>query len=520
MLSLLLGTLIFAYIKANPNPYPNSLADSDIPRYIEVSLKHFHNYNGAKYLSIVGSAAIDVDADGVAELFIGGGENQDDQLYVFKNNAFQPHPHIKFGKSKHDATYGASVVDINNDGKDDLLLARESGGYLYLNTGMGFKQTKLDLHLNSKSRPLSFTLGDINRDGKIDVYVSAYLTRNAIEGQNIFNKKNYGATSVLLLNNGDNTFKDITKAAGIRHIHNTFLGIFVDMDADKDLDLVVAHDTGQVKVWQNNGDTTFSEVDTPYSKLFGYPMGIGAGDYNNDGRIDFYFSNIGNTLPTFLAKGDLTPTQRFYSGFMLMENQGGMKFVDASSQTKLKNYEFSWGVTMADLNLDGKQDILLAQNYIAIPFQKLFKLPGRMLLQRSDNTFAAVEQEAGVVNRNYEIAPLLADFNGDGYLDQIRVNLGGKSKAFISQAGKNNYLKVKLPATARFFGSKVIVTLSDGSQLYDWHLSGEGLGSDQEHTLVFGLGKTLTARKVSVIPTSGERLEQVVKSNQKIVYFY
>ena len=129
-----------------------------------------------------------------------------------------------------------------------------------------------------------------------------------------------------------------------------------------------------------------------------------------------------------------------------------------------------------------------------------------MLLQRQDGTFAAVEKEAGVVNRNYEIAPLLADFNGDGYLDQIRVNLAGKSRAFIAKTGENKFLKVKLPSTAKFLGSKVEVAMIDGSKQYDWHVSGEGLCSDQEHILVFGLGKSKTPSNVTVTLPTGEKI--------------
>ena len=525
LLPLLIVAIILtvSYKKATPNPYPDTTADSDVPTYTEVPLGHTHEYNGKKYLPVVGSAAIDIDGDGISELFIGGGENQDDRLYKFTDNSFKAMSSIAFNKENNDATYGASVVDMNGDGKDDLLLARESGGYLYLNSGTKsgdfFSPQKIELHLNAKSRPISYALGDINNDGHIDLYVSAYLTRKSMEGQNIFNKVGYGATSVMLINNGDNTFRDVTQSSGLNYIHNTFLGLFVDMDDDNDLDLVVAHDTGTVKTWMNNGDMTFSDVENPFTKVLGYPMGIGAGDYNHDGKIDFYFSNVGPTAPKFMAKGDIRDDQVFHTDLMLFENQGDMNFIDASKQAKLSDYEFSWGITMADLNLDGRQDIIISENYVDLPLQKIFKLPGRMLLQRNDNTFASVEKEAGVVNKNYEIAAVLADFNDDGYPDQVRVNLAGTSKAFISNGGSNRYIKVKMASTAKLLGSKVTVDLNDGSKLYDWHLSGEGLCSDQEHTLVFGLGATSEAQKVTVTLPTGEELTRDVGPDQNLVAF-
>ncbi len=238
-----------------------------------------------------------------------------------------------------------------------------------------------------------------------------------------------------------------------------------------------------------------------------------------NGKIDFYFSNVGPTAPKFLAKGDLTDEQVFYTSLMLMENTGDMKFIDSAERALLSDYEFSWGITMADLNLDGKQDFLISENYVDLPFQKLFKLPGRMLLQKQDNTFSSVELAAGVENRNYEIAPLLADFNGDGYLDQIRVNLAGKSRAFISNGGNNRYLRVKLRSTAQMLGSKVTVTLDNGAKLYDWHLSGEGLCSDQEHVLTFGLGETQHAREVSVLTPGGRIFSKKPTAVNQLVEF-
>ncbi|MDF1665443.1 MAG: VCBS repeat-containing protein, partial [Planctomycetota bacterium] len=183
----------------------------------------------------------------------------------------------------------------------------------------------------------------------------------------------------------------------------------------------------------------------------------------------------------------------------------------------LSDYEFSWGITMADLNLDGLQDILISQNYVDLPFQKLFKLPGRMLLQKPDHTFAAVENAAGVVNRNYEIAPLLADFNGDGYLDQIRVNLAGRSRAFLSKGGRNKFLKVQLPINAKWLGAKVSLVLKNGTTLVDWHVSGEGLCSDQEHVIVFGLGESRIPNKIIVNAPGGLKIEQAIHEANTLV---
>jgi len=115
-----------------------------IPIYDEVVLDHDHSYNGSKFLPVLGSAAIDHNNDGVSEVFLGGGENQDDALYRYTSKGFELISEIKFNKAGNDSTYGASVVDINNDGLDDLILARESGGYIYYNTGDSFRSKKIE----------------------------------------------------------------------------------------------------------------------------------------------------------------------------------------------------------------------------------------------------------------------------------------------------------------------------------------------------------------------------------------
>jgi hypothetical protein len=78
---------------------------------------------------------------------------------------------------------------------------------------------------------------------------------------------------------------------------------------------------------------------------------------------------------------------------------------------------------------------------------------------------------------------------------------------------------VKLPSTAEYFGAKVTVELKNGQSLTDWQLSGEGLGSDQEHVLIFGLGVTNIASTVSVLTPSGRTLTTVVNKPDQLIVF-
>lgn len=503
LIAIVAAVAIVAYTKANSQPYPQDIEASLVPEYSEVLLDFGHRYASTS-LPMAGSAVVDIDADGTPELFLGGGLGQDDGFFRFKNGAFEA---IKgsagVNKDAGEATYGAASVDVDQDGDADLFVARDSGLTLYTNNNGTFTGAKLDVDFDDKSTPLSFALGDLNADGKVDMFVSTYLPKAKMEGLNIFNKENYGANSLLLLNNGDNTFKDITKAAGMHYTHNTFQGVFVDMDDDLDLDIVVAHDTGVVKTWRNEGGLKFSDQPNPTSDVFGYPMGIAVGDYNNDGRVDFFFSNTGGTVPDFLGTGDLTDEQTFEDRLIFLRNEGDFRFTNVNEETKTAKFEFSWGTVFADLNLDGLQDLVISQNFVDFPLHKLFRLPGRVLIQKKDATFVATEGASGVENRNYEITALVADFSGDGYPDMVRVNLGGPARAFIHKGGPNHFLKVRLPPGPEALGAKVTVYRADGSTLTDWLLVGEGLVSDQYHVLSFGLGSDTTCKRVELLMMDG-----------------
>jgi hypothetical protein len=353
---------------------------------------------------------------------------------------------------------------------------------------------------------MSIAIADINRDGHFDMYVSGYIRLDLVEGQNIFNKEGYGGTSAMLLNNGDNSFSDITESSGLFYKHNTFLGIFVDFDDDGLEDLVVAHDTGQVRTWKNMGDNRFKNMPNPSSEQYSYPMGIAVSDYNNDGRVDLFFSNVGSTAPDMLVKGDLRDDQILNKKWIMFENKGDFNFADVGQQRKVANYEFSWGAVFEDFNLDGLDDLVVSENYIGCPPHRFpfLRLPGRFMLQNQNGEFAEVGAAAGIDNKYYSISPITADFNQDGAPDLVHINLKDKPRAFLSQGPSNNYLKVKLPDTVASIGATVTVTRSDGSKLFKPFISGEGLNSDQSHNLIFGLGdgsaSTVEVRYLSAPP--------------------
>ena len=493
VIMLVIGLVLFVYWFASSdrsNDYPVVLDDLVIPEFDQQSIAFAPTFDGTKTLPFAAGAIVDIDNDGVEEIFLGGGIDQPDAIYKYENDTFtEITESTGWTKETPDKTFSATSLDLDHDGDNDLLITRQSGVYLYRNDNASFSAEKLELDMDSKTVPLSAAIGDINKDGLYDLYVSGYIAREYVEGETIFNQE-YGGISGLFLNLGGDKFENITESAGMQYQHNTFQSVFIDVDQDQLADLVVAHDTGQVRTWKNMGNMTFENMPNPTSDYFSYPMGIGVTDLKNDGLPDFFFSNVGSTVPSGLVRGDLREEQVLNADWILFNNQGGFEFEDTAEQAQIADYEFSWGAVFEDFNLDGRDDLVVSENYEGWPLHGLeaLRLNGRFLLQNEAGQFMEAGPESGVQNRAYGISPLTADFNLDGYPDLIHVNLLGAQNVFISKGGDQGFLKVRLPNTIESIGANVSVQLADGTKQVRQFVIGEGLVSDQSHVLIFGLG--------------------------------
>jgi len=322
--------------------YDVDLAGTEIPTFTEIELPQSQSHSDATSLPFTGGAAIDIDGDGVDELFIGGGQN--DVVYKYNGSGFDEVADAAgITKPDGDSSLSALVLDTDKDGRQDLIVTRPEGIWLYNNQGGTFEGKKLDAPTTEETTPLSVAVADINGDGHFDMYVSGYIRNDLVEGLNIFNKEGYGGTSALLINRGDDTFEDQTDARGLLYTHNTFQSAFSDFDLDSDLDLIVAHDTGQVKTWENTGDGNFVERPNPNSDEYAYPLGIAIGDYDNDSLVDFFFSNVGSSPPHFMVKGDLRDDQQHNWNWLLFRNKEQLEFEEVGAAAKLADYEFAWG---------------------------------------------------------------------------------------------------------------------------------------------------------------------------------
>ena len=478
--------------------------DTDL-QFVEVALPFTNQADLVNSLPFMAAAALDLDGDGRDELFLGGGKVQQDAIFSFRDGAFiDTTAEYKLSKDTPDATMGAASLDLDNDGTPELIVARESGVWLYQFTNGVASGVKLPFDIADNTTPLSIALGDVNRDGWADMYVSGYIKIDRVEGESIFSN-GYGGFSYLFMNNGDNTWRDLSEEAGVFRQHNTFTAVFADLDNDLDSDLVIAQDTGKVEMYENTGSFPMKPIENP--SVFSYPMGVAVGDYDNDGLLDLYFSNVGYTLPPALLRGNLPKDAPFNPEYMLFKNNGALNFADTSRNTNTAKYGFGWGVVFADMNLDGFEDILAAQNYARFPANDLLeRYPGKLLQFFPEaEKFRPVELNAGVANRAFGITPVISDFNLDGAPDIVWANLDGPAKAYISEnADSRNWIAVDLPNEARSLNAIVRVNTGDDRELTKQLMTSQGLGSDQSRRLIFGLGEAASVDKVSITFQDGD----------------
>lgn len=456
-----------------------------------------------------GGAVIDVDQDGVPEVFVSGGRGQDDLLLRLAGGRLV-NVIAGTGLADQEASYGPTAIDMNDDGRVDLLLARNDGVFLYLNRGGRFTKIALPVQAPPEAVPFSVSAGDIDLDGDLDLYISYFVAPASFRSVT-YNDPEHAKQNRLLLNLGSLKFQDITASAGAAGINNTFFSTFVDLNDDSYLDLVLVQNTGEVELLENRKNLKF--VRRGFASGYGVWMGVAVGDIDRDGDQDLLFTNAGVTVPAFLTSGDLRDDQRQETEWLLLRNEGDFRFTDASAAYELTGLGFAWGALFEDLNLDGELDLLVAQNYIKWPPHKLRKLPGKTMLQlKSEGKPAFYHMTGlGLENRHFGQTPLIVDLDGDGRPDVLWLNMHGPVRAFLNRS-ENAFLALALPDNAAYHGATVVVETAGGRSYAKQATGGSGLLADSAPVLFFGLGRETKIERLTIRTLNGQTL---TKENPK-----
>ncbi len=422
-----------------------------------------------------GVAWFDYNNDGFLDIFFTNGKGHQNGL--IRNNGDNTFTNVSLqaGVGNGMGNDGVVAADIDNDGNSDIFLTGESAIVgadksflkLYHNNGDGtFADITADSGIVGSQSFLSAAFADINKDGFLDLFITGGVSLE-MSGR---------GKNMLFLNNGDLTFTDISELAGIATSLGGCAASFCDYNNDGWLDIFNANcadfDNGTpIEVFRNNGDLTFTEVsaETGLDRL-GFWMGLAFGDYDNDGDMDIFVTNTGDTVQMRLAG----MVDKGHSLHAFYENMGDGSFNERGVESGLASWEFGWGCSSADFNNDGFLDIFFAGSFPTPPAFIIGKgrgNRGRLFLNNHDLTFTESSSVVGISDMSdmYSSGVAVADFDNNGFPDiSVAVNTFGteigKPFFFQNSGNSNSWLTIKLVGTVSNrdgIGARVKVVAGD-----------------------------------------------------------
>jgi hypothetical protein len=422
-----------------------------------LGLSHtYHNgeeSNQFAYIESIGGglAVLDFDRDGFHDLFFPGGGliHADHSMTPLPGTLWQNDQSKRFTNVSHVSnadkatlySNGVASGDLNNDGFPDLLVTGYCGLQFFVNQGDGmFVELAVSSGLIDTLWSTSAGLGDLNNDGSLDVYVAhntdwswtnhPECMRSATDREICAPSAFKGLPDEIFLNNNDTTFKPIGVKSGLKSDGRGLAVVIADLNQDSKQDIYVANDTTYNFLYVNKGDATFEEI--------GIPSGTGL-DHNGNPNGSMGIAVLdfdGNLLP------DLWVTNYENETCALYLNNGESSFRCATLSTgigTLGTLFVSFGTVSGDLDLDGDEDIVVANGHV-------YRLPqGNSaeqfpLLLANSGAGKLVRQKTDAANyfgKKWRGRGLAAfDFDNDGDLDlaishvnQPSVVLENKSKA-------------------------------------------------------------------------------------------
>lgn len=458
-----------------------------------------------------GVAAFDYNNDHLEDIFLTGGDLPDQ---LFRNNGDGTFSNVTEAAGipfPFSRTTGVITGDLNNNGFRDIILTTvEEHTLLYQNNGDGtFTDITWDSGIYSawdngtdEGRGFSASLGDINLDGFLDVYVCNWVESGSFITDPVTNEvvgfSYHGASNRLYLNNGDMTFTEVCDEYDAIEMGCSLASVFSDYDNDRDMDILVANDFGlwdrpdalYTNDFPNEAFIDQSESSGFNTKLYG--MGIGVGDYDRDGDLDYYKTSIG--AAAFMQnQGDGT--------FQEVAESAGID--DTYVQGEAPYLSVHWGAGFADFDHDGWLDLAVAKGRVGFPnlFPSLDSMPDQLWRNRGDGTFEDISDWFDLPN--YQLARGLAfiDYDNDGDIDLLFANSdstfqntqGAGSPVLyqniLSEGG--NWLKVKTQGTVNNrdgLGTHLTIHVNGVSWLHEIGSGGQGHSSQHSSVAHFGLG--------------------------------
>jgi hypothetical protein len=493
-----------------------------------IDFKHNSGAYGGKLLPETlgsGCAFLDYDADGYQDILLvnsmdwPGHKRARSTLKLYRNNRDGTFADVTRAAGLDLELYGMGVAvgDYNNDGFPDIFITCVGQNRLFKNSGKGafLEVTKPSGLLGRQAFSTSALWFDYDRDGLLDLFVCNYVNWSpqhdvfcSLDGKN----KSYctpeayrGETCWLFHNRGDGTFEDVTAASGIFDTSSKSLGVaMIDFDQDGWPDIFVANDTQPNKLYRNLRNGKFKDVAVEAGLAFSSDgkaragMGVAVGDFENSGRPGIAITNFDNEMVGLYR----SPQAGQFDDVSLAAGVGG------PSKTTL-----GFGCGFADLDLDGRLDLLVANGHIDDTVRNIrgnvgYAQPPHLFLNLGRGKFEDVAQINGGDFAAPRVGRGLAfgDFDRDGDIDVLLTTNNGPAYLFRNDLRSGNRaLRLRLvgrKSNRDALGAVVRVTQGGLTSMRMVH-SGSSYLSQSELPLTFGVGGADKVERVTIEWPSG-----------------
>jgi hypothetical protein len=320
----------------------------------------------AGYTALGAAVAVgDYDRDGYEDIYMTDSK-EDGKNHLYHNNGdltftdVAEDAGVANGNDAQNASADALWFDYNNDGWLDLLLIRFGHNQLFKNLGNGkFKDVTKESGIDRYMNAITAIAFDYDHDGYVDLFIGSYF-----QPINIFNPDtprffpesfetaNNGGGVTVFHNNHDGTFTDVSEKAGIKLSGWTLDIGHGDANNDGWDDIYVACDFGTDHFFLNNGNGTFKDItETAVGFDSKKGMNVDWGDFDNDGLLDIYVTNI---TDDYMREGNF-----------LWHNNGNLTFSDVGRETGTFNTGWGWAAKWLDYDNDGWLDIYVVNGWVS-----------------------------------------------------------------------------------------------------------------------------------------------------------
>ena len=556
-----------------------------------IDQSHPHKYLYASAVACGGVAIGDVDNDGWPDVFFTSGPS--------KNRLFRQTGPMKFedvtSSAKLDSgdawSAGAAMVDIDNDGDLDIYICNfDTPNHLFINNGDGtFVEKAKQFGVDYVGAGHTPTFCDYDRDGDLDFYLMTnfyYDPRGKMDKpiSGMVNgkpgimpgfKKYYGVTKIrqgpkpgtiaidhdavgqpdrLVRNNGDGTFTEVSKEAGIKGNGKGNSATWWDYNEDGWPDIYVGNDFQDPdRLYHNNGDGTFTnttEEMVPHTTW--YSMGADFADLDGDGAMDFAIADMSGTnhFKQKTAMGAMSDSAEFlntavprqYMRNVVYVNSRGGRFMEAAYLAGLANSDWTWTVRLADFDNDGRVDVFFSNgmsrdlnlsdnkalsilNLGETEWDKHIRAKSPELRQQNiayrnvgGLKFEDVSKDWGLDHVGMSFASATADFDRDGDLDLVVCNLNEPVSVYQNNTAAGNRAVIRLKGRLNSWGIGAKVTVETESQTQVRQLTPiRGYMASHEPVVHFGLGDEQQIKKLTVHwPSGHDQSFENIDANQRL----